>query len=360
MTEQDLPIVRNSEREDFNRCPQKWWWRWQMGLVPAMPKQDALWFGTGWHLVWAEHYTPPPGKDGFTRADKDPHDTWTEFTQDSYIKIATHPYFSDDDEKEWVDAVELGHLMIDGQLAQWHSDPGFEVLMPEQRFSYKIPYNTRQLGYPPRGGFIANAVGTLDLPVRDHTDGLGTITILDWKTIRARSSMKQLNKDNQFGTYIALSTEFLREAELIKDTEAVTRGIISFARKAKPDPRPKNELGQFLNKDGSVSKTQGSPLFWREVTQRNKASRLRQIVRIADDVEVMQAVRSGVMPITKHPSDSCNWCEFSDLCDIDEDGGDTETFIQDVFKVDDPYADHRENAVNSKESVQVKKESGVT
>lgn len=368
-----IPLVRNSERESFNTCHQQWWWRWNMGLVPAMPKQDARWFGTGWHLVWAEKYTPPPGKDGFTRADVNPHDTWDQFCQNTYAKIAAFPYFSEDDEKEYVDAVVLGHNMIDGQLAQWNLDPGFEVLMPEQRFKANIPFNIRQrdmplshwvrLGYPrggASGGIIATAVGTLDLPVRDHTDGQGTITMLDWKTTRDRRNLKQMNKDNQFGTYISVTTGYLRKLELITDKEAVERGIISFARKAKIDNRPTNDAGQYLNKDGSVSKVQGSPRFWREVVQRNKANRLRQITRIADDVEHMQAVRLGVMPVTKSPSDHCNWCDFTDLCDVDEDGGDVEGFIKDVYRTEDPYADHQAGARNSKETVAAKRETGVT
>lgn len=368
-----VPLVRNSERESFNTCHQQWWWRWNLGLVPAMPKQDARWFGTGWHLVWAEYYTPPAGKDGFTRSEKNPHDTWDEFTRDSFVKISTHAYFSEDDEQEFVNAVTLGHNMIDGQLEKYKGDPGWEVLMPEQRFLARIPFNPRQqnmsmshwnaLGYPrgaASGGFIADCVGSLDIPFRDHTDGLGTIIVGDWKTTNRRENLKQLNKDNQIGTYISVTTGFLRRAGFIRPDEAVERGVLSFARKAKSDDRPKNEIGQFLNKDGSVSKSQGAPLFWREVVQRNKANRLRQVSRIADDVEHMQAVRLGVMPITKSPGTHCNWCDFTDLCDIDEDGGDTEDYISGVYKVEDQYADHREGARNSKETVFAKKETGVT
>jgi len=35
-------------------------------------------------------------------------------------------------------------------------------------------------------------------------------------------------------------------------------------------------------------------------------------------------------------------------------------YIHDVFKVEDPYADHQEGARNSKETVEAKKETGVT
>jgi hypothetical protein len=74
----------------------------------------------------------------------------------------------------------------------------------------------------------------------------------------------------------------------------------------------------------------------------------------------MAGVRNGILPIIKTPGDHCNWCQFNDVCDIDEDGGDTETFFNDMFKIEDRYADHHEGARNSKESVVAKKETGIT
>ena len=102
---------------------------------------------------------------------------------------------------------------------------------------------------------------------------------------------------------------------------------------------------------GEVSKNQGSPLFWREVVRRNKANRANQMRRMADEAEMIALARGGLIPILKSPGDHCNWCPYTDLCDIDEDGGDTETFIKDVFKYEDPYGDHRAGAENSKRSI---------
>lgn len=388
----DLPLVRNSERSDFKSCPKRWNWRWNDGLIPAMPKQDARWFGTQWHLLWATVYTPP-GKDGFVRALTNPaeiHALWDDLTAGAYVSVSGDPFFDDDKEKEWNDACELGHVMIAGQLKEWNLDPAFEVLMPEQRFRMRIPYNERQIaanmGMPAEPCGIL--LGTYDMVIRDHTDsGKPKCKILDWKTTSRRTNDKQLNKDDQTGTYLASGTAALRAMNLIAKDESIEYMIFSFARKAKPptdrfiDPQgrvrnkpQKNHYQLALNLDdadmkgltlpkleeiavranvvvyGEVSKNQGSPLFWRDVVRRNRANRLNQIARIADEIELMHKARNGEIPIVKSPGDQCNWCDYSDLCDIDEDGGDVEGYISDVFKYDDPYGDHREGAVNSKES----------
>jgi hypothetical protein len=304
--------------------------------------------------------------------------------------VSGDPFFDDDKEKEWNDACELGHIMIDGQLKEWNLDPAFEVLMPEQRFRMRIPYNDRQLekqyGLPFESCGIL--LGTYDMVIRDHTDsGKPKCKILDWKTTGARTNEKQLNKDDQTGTYLASGTAALRALELIGKDESIEYMIFSFARKAKPPAdRTVDEMGRVRNKPqknhyqmalnlddsdvkgmtiakleeiaqkanvivyGEVSKNQGSPLFWRDVVRRNRANRLNQIARIADEIELMHKARNGDIPVVKAPGPHCNWCDYSDLCDIDEDGGDVEGYISDVFKYDDPYGDHREGAVNSKES----------
>lgn len=397
----NLPLIRNSERSDFKSCPAKWDWRWNQGLVPAATRQDARWFGTIWHLVWAEYMTPPAGtennpKRGFIRG-RDPHETWEEATKDALVMIAAAPFFDDEKEKEFLDARELGHVMIDGHMKLYKGDPGFEVLMPEQRFSAKIPYTPEQMlrchdnTIFPSGKYIVQAVGTFDLPIRDHTDERGRIKILDWKTTARSTNMKHLNKDDQTGTYIGVATGFLRRAKQIGMDEAVEGMIFSFARKAKP-PENVDANGIVRNKPtkahylealahlninekntiadldliassrgikvwGEPSKNQGAPLFWRESVTRNKANRLRQITRIAEDAEVMSMIRAKKLPVLKTPGDHCNWCDFADLCDIDEDGGDTEDFIKAVYKYENPYADHEEGARNSKESVATNKET---
>lgn len=379
-------ILRNSERMEFKRCMAAWNWRYNMGLVPMMQKQDARFFGTAWHFVWAEMYTPPQGKDGFTRADLDPHEIWDGLMKDSYMKVSCDPFFDDDKEKEFLDAQELGHIMINGQLALWKLDPAWEVLAPEQRFRMKVPYNERQQNAFPGGlisSHITDIVGTFDMVIRDHGSGAPVPKIIDWKTTNRADNTKKLNIDDQCGTYMAVATKTMRKEGLIREDEVIEDMIFSFARKGKPAENTdengvvrnmptiadycdalnlsdsdikglKKEKLEELAKAagikvwGARSKNQGSQLFWREAVRRNRANRARSISRIADDAEAILAVRGGRLPILKSPSGACSWCDYADLCDIDEDGGDTETFIKDVFKYENPYADHMDGALNSK------------
>ena len=49
-----VPFIRQSERRAFKTCQYQWDWAWNQGFTPALPKQDARWFGTGLHLALAE------------------------------------------------------------------------------------------------------------------------------------------------------------------------------------------------------------------------------------------------------------------------------------------------------------------
>ncbi|AZS12611.1 exonuclease [Mycobacterium phage DrLupo] len=417
-----LPLLRNSERKDFKTCQAKWNWAWNFGLKLKIPTQSAAWFGTGWHLVWAEYYTPPPGKDGFTRSEKDPHETWAEYCKGEYASISSGPYWDEVAEKEWHDAETLGHIMIDNYLEEYGNpaDPHWEVLMPEQRFRARIPLNARQQAMPlsrrialglDGKHFITDLRGTFDMPVRDHSFDPPRVVVVDHKTTNKKENVRWLTKDDQSGTYITIGTQFLRRNGLILPSESVWGAIWSYARKGKkPDDEILDSQGRKRNKPekkhyaeqldgmtiagafysaetlmgmpitskveskmtleklaqiagvrvlGEVSKQQPSPLFWREPVERGRNNRMRQLERIADDAEQMAAIRNELAPVTKNPGEHCNWCQFSDLCDLDENGDETDEYIKAVYDVVDPYADHREGARNSKETVQAKKATGV-
>jgi hypothetical protein len=193
---------------------------------------------------------------------------------------------------------------------------------------------------------------------------------------------------------------------MIGPKERIKGIIFDFMRKALPDDRPRNEKGEACNKPikkhyvaailgynleqfeqlkdtdevkqlmkkkveelqfltegavvlGDVSKDQGSPLFLREKVLKTPAECKRQIQRIGEEAMHMRMARAGKIPILKTPQDDCSFCDYFDLCELDESGGDTEYFEESAFKVMDPYADHRKNAVNSKTSVRNKVKTGV-
>lgn len=361
--ENNIPLLRNSERYSFKRCQQQWHWAWNLGLVPVQVKQDARWFGTGIHLVLAEYYTPVDN-DGFKRG-RHPLETWEEFCNGQNAILKAGSYYDDEAEYEFIQAKELGDSMLTEYIAAYGDDSHWEVLMPETRFEANIPFTREQIrrGVPEKllvdDKAITKIVGTFDMPVRDHSFPRPRIMVVDHKTTNKRENTKHLMKDDQAGTYIAVGTYYLRHNKLIHQNESIDGMIFNYLRKARPPDKPRNAQGQVLNKDGSVSKVQPAPLFWREQVMRGTVNRLRQIRRIAEDAEQIAMARSGMMPILKSPGEHCNWCDFSDLCDIDENGDDFDGFVEAVFKRQDQYADHREGAVNSKSSLESKKESGM-
>lgn len=388
-----VPFIRQSERKAFKTCQYQWDWAWNQGFTPALTKTDARWFGTGLHLALAEWYIT--GK----KRGRNMHETWEEFCGDNYAKISIGPYF---DATEWVDAKALGHEMIDNYLAEYGDDSEWEVIATEQRYRMKIrDQNT--------GVVVGILVGTFDAVLRHIPTN--KVWMIDHKTARDKIMTNHLVKDEQAGTYVSIATIVLRAQGKIGPDEVVQGIVYNFLRKAKADTRPRNKRGAYTNKPtkdnfvdaiynyvtnlinnpqvkgtelarevegyadkavlkkfkgdelaalasgfklevfGEESKQQPPPLFKREFVVRNAHERARQIERIREELQQMHALRSGGLALTKAPGDHCGWCDFKDLCDVDEQGGDAADYARAAFRRRDPYADHRIGAENSKSSV---------
>ena len=400
----DVQKLRSSERSTFKRCPQQWWWSYVEGLVSTQPESTALWFGTGMHLAWAEYYVP-----GLERG-RDPHDTWAQFCEGKeteLIKVQS----SNEEHEDYVNAVELGHLMIDAYLKEYEGDKNWEVLDPEHRIRAIIAHPK-----DPSRPYV-DMVGTMDLVIRDRNTGL--IWLVDHKHMAALK-IGHLDLDEQLGGYVTVGEHSLRREGLIGKTDRIAGIIYNVLVKSKPDNRPRDPEGKYRNKPqkshyvddlidlyvasgdaadfaddhgvsveeeveaerkrltkmklteleieaadlgvtvyGDVSKRQGNKKFHREEVPLNSKQKRRQLQRIGEDMVVMNAVRKGKLAIMKSPGEHCTWCPFKDLCLLDEQGGDVEDFKRLVFNKQDPYADHREGAENSKTSVLLKRKTGV-
>lgn len=380
----EIQMLRTSERAAFKRCPWAWNKAYREGLVPKAEQAGALWFGTGIHLALAEWYIP-----GVKRG-KDPVETWLEYCDEQFRTVKT----ISENEEEWVDAKELGIEMLTNYIKEYGNDDKWEVIGPEQRFSALIPR-------PGTSDPIRNFVGTFDGVYRQRDTG--RLHLIDHKTA-AQIKTNHLFNDEQAGGYVMVAEHALKQQGLIGPKERIWGITFNFLRKAKAnDDRPKNPKGLFTNKPtkahfikqlsdefggvdevsglewsklslaamqevaetegivvyGEVSKNQGTPLFHREDVRRTSAEKKRMIKRIGEEGVVMDAVDRGELPILKTPADHCAWCQFKDLCSIDEQNGDTEEFTKFSFNVVDPYHDHRDNAVNSKTSLTSKKSAGV-
>lgn len=324
------PLIRMSERKDFKRCPQRWYWAWRMGLNTKGRAADALWFGTGVHIALAEWYCGPGLKRG-----PHPAETWLSWSKEEMTKIRTA--ISDNWEEDvWVEARELGEFMLDGYVEEYGRDDSWHVIAPEQTFQIDIPFRNKD-------GIMATHAGTFDLVYRDLIDD--SIWLGEHKTAK-QVTLGHLPLDDQAGTYWAVAGKTLGHQGVLRKGDTIEGIMYNFLRKGMPDERPVNEKGQSLNKDGSVSKIQPKPLFHREPVYRTRSERAAQLRRIQDEATWMAAARKAPDRIYKTPTRDCEWdCKFFEMCQLHEKGGtDWIEFQEAVFTQRDPYADHRKSA----------------
>lgn len=370
-------MLRNSERSTFKRCPQQWEWAWVEGLEKNGTPAKALWFGTGVHLSLATWYCGPGNKRG-----PHPAETWSEYAKD-VIDTVKIPGLNEEDEDQYVNARELGISMMENYVKTYGEDEHMWIIQPEQTFSIDVPWPKLPEGHlllalAERRKILTKLVGTYDLVYRDLTND--QIWLEEHKTAAAIRT-NHLPIDDQGGTYFATASRALVKQELIGKNERL-RGIeYNFMRKGLPDPRPRNGDGAYTNKPGKkhyheafkrdginfklamkladlaeiaeengltilgdVSKRQPAPLLLRERIHRTSRERSAQLRRIQQEAVHIELVRSGVLAPTKTPTRDCSFfCQFYDLCELDERGGDTTEFKKRAFRKRDVYADHRKS-----------------
>jgi hypothetical protein len=368
-----VPIIRTSERRSFKRCPQAWWWGWRMGLVPVGSISDALWFGTGVHIALAAWYCGPGKKRG-----PEPAETFAAWAVGEIRHIKTSNRFGNAAEalieEKLVPAQLLGTTLLECYLKEYGRDEHMFVIRPE----YSGQINIADPDFADQ--ILAIYAFTYDLVYRDLDDG--RILLEEHKTARAIVT-SHLKLDDQAGSYWAIADQQLRAEGVLKAKERI-RGIeYNFIRKAMPDERPRNAEGYYTNKPtkadylaamkshpdvrvnmkveeladlaesrgipvfGEISKLQPKPLFHREFVKRTAAERATQIRRIQNEALVMDAFRTGELPIIKNTTRECNFCQFNGLCELDEGGHDTSDYMRAIYRRKDPYADHRKSTEES-------------
>jgi len=379
-----VTMIRSSERATFERCKARWWWAWREGLVHRTKRQDALWFGEGIHLAFARWYTGPGTVRGV-----DPLETWDEWTQVALasVKVADA---TDEAVAKWEDAAVLGRTMLQGHRARYGDDDHMHIVQPEHTWHLDLPWPSwQELWEADETDVMARLVGTYDKVYRDLRDE--AYYLGETKTAKS-ISLVHLPLDNQAGTYWATATNELRRRGILKRGEAI-RGIeYDFLRKAIPDDRPRDADGYATNNPnkahyvaaieaeraslpgkvpgsswvgpplsgkekledlqliasklglkvlGDRSKVQPPPLLLRHMVHRTKAESRAQLLRAQAQAFEMELFRRGVVQVTKNPTRDCNFCQFYDMCELQERGGDWETFRDMAFRVEDPYAAHK-------------------
>lgn len=359
------PIVkiRTSERRSFKRCPQQWWWAYREGLESKRQK-DALWFGTGIHEALAAYY----GKQGLKRGPH-PVETWKKWCSEEYRVLRVQDDF---DDTFYVEARELGIAMLTGYVEQYAEgeDQWMSMVAVETPF---------QVLFQRADGSEFEYDGTFDGVYRDLRTG--RLWLLEHKTAK---SIREgyLSLDDQAGSYLAVATVILRDKGVLGPDEELYGILYNFLRKQMPDTRPRDENGMARNKPkkehylnafeaagvacnpraqmsvmaeiaeaaglvvlGDISAVQGSPLFERFPIWRDAKARLIMTERIVTEEAWMAQARTGALPLFKTPTRDCTWdCDFFEMCELQEQGGDWEEMKQVAYRVRDPYADHRKSA----------------
>jgi hypothetical protein len=363
----DLPILRTSERATFKRCPWRWLQEYEYGYRPISADADAAWLGIGIHEALAGWYLK--GK----RRGPHPARAFAEWAGEeiAYVKSYADETF---DEGVWMDAKELGIAMLENYVDHYGKDTQWHIIATEEPFRITIKRN---------GKAVVIFQSRWDGVLRLLSDG--RIYLLETKTT-GQITLPYLEIDDQGGSYFAVASRLLRARGVLKPNEEIAGIIYNFIRRTPGDDRPQNEHGQYLNKptkehyvaaligvdewteselrklkvdglesvaaanyiavQGEVSKSQPPPPFVREIVERSKAEQRTQLDRIADEVQWMNAIRTGLLPVIKTPTKDCPRCPFWIPCQIDERGNyaEAESVMRSDYIQIDPYEDTRKSA----------------
>lgn len=324
--------MRGSENADFKRCPRKWWWAWRQGLRPNSVS-DALQFGTWVHESLAKYYCGPGIKRG-----PHPAETFLNVWDDSlrYMKVEMPDLLTDELETKYISMRDLGEALLTSYIDVYGIDEDILVISPEQTFDFTIKSRSVKIIYN----------GTFDLVYRSASTGL--LWLKEHKTAKSIRT-DHLVLDEQAGPYFAMATRVLRNQGLIPRKDSLHGIMYNFLRKGMPDPREKDESGYALNKDGSVSKRQPQTLFHRHPVRKTRAASKRQLERVENDALEMLETREkvaakGESVLRKTPHWSCSrFCQFFQMCTLEEEGGNWKDYRRYMYTVEDPYADHRKS-----------------
>ena len=352
----------------LKRCWRKWGWKYIDRLEPKGPTHKNLWFGIGIHEALAGHYGL-----GTDRGEH-PARIFEQWADGEVPKIKVYAERFEADEKVYLDAVELGVIMLEEYIKEYGADEQWHVIATEQEGRVRIPDpNGRRM--------VARFSYVFDGVVRDRSTG--KIWLVEHKTA-SQINTDHLSLDEQAGAYWAVASSVLRRSGVLSEKETIAGVMYNFLRKTTPDDRPRHPVtGERLNKPtkahylaalaeaqisvaktlkveqlaaaceaeglivlGDVSASQPTPAFVRYPVRRNVHERRTQIERIGHEAAIVTQLRSGTLPLIKTPRqsgfDACKWCEFFQMCELHERGADWETYRDHMYTV--RPADERKSA----------------
>lgn len=322
----NLPVIRSSERVDFKRCPKKWYWNWRRGLVPRKQMFGALDLGTWKHTALEWRYTSEEKitlEDAFKRASS------------AAIAAAMTAQTLSQLEQEKLEKLQiLGLGMARGYDRFYGDDPEIaEPIGAEIPLEFDIENE--------QGEVIARHALKPDLLYRNQRD---EVWLLENKTA-AQITLEHLPIDDQARAYATMAEISLRRQGYLRRGEHVKGVMYNFLRKRMPDTREQNAQGLYLNKNGTVSKQQPTPIYVRHpvvLSNTSKLIALRHLQREAIAItRVTAALRSKELDpghLLKTPHKNCpKLCPFFAMCAVEEQGGDHRQMERNLYRRENPY-----------------------
>lgn len=329
----ELPVYRTSELTTARRCNWRWYMTYVEGWLPTR-KANALWFGIGVHYALAEYYR----YQGLQRGPH-PAETFAKWAKNERRYARNTDEF---DEERYTDLTALGETMLDGYVQKYGPEKYVHVLAREKVSEILIlnPKTRRPIGV---------SIGAFDLVYRDLRVHTPAPRLMEHKTAKAITT-GHLAMDQQAGTYDLHATQTLRHMGIITPDEVIEATLYNYLRKGKPDTRPRNQQGLYLNQDGSVSKVQPKPLFHRELVPRTELQRIAMSRSISYQMWELEQRKKGKLPIYKNPIKDCAWdCPLRDVCELHERGQGWEDLLSLTMVRGDPYADHYRKSTEGEE-----------
>lgn len=329
-TEAALPMLRTSERSCLKRCEFDWYISYERKLRMGIPA-PALRFGTLIHRSLADYYIKG------TKRGKNPVRSFERHYKADMIENETIFGARVDDDEVWINAHDLGVAMLTSYLEEYGTDPDWEVLATEQPFRVLVQH-------PETGEPWFWYTGVVDGIWRNRISK--ELWIIDHKSAKSTSDSKlaYLQLDDQAGAYWSWGVDWLTQQGILKKNQHLHGMMYNFLKKGMPDERPSKVLNgkrQYLNKDGTVSKVQPSPMFKRMPIYRDEPDRAMARLRSTIDYKRLEDLRAGRMQLSKSPGQfTCPMCSVRDVCELHETGQDWEGFLGQTSAPWLPYSEH--------------------
>lgn len=320
-----IPQVRAHEIIDYKRCPKKWYWNWRLGLAPKTIKFGALEFGTWMHEALAQWYS---GKQNIKLG------ALLDFVAALYITKAMESKAPAHEIEKAEELAALGMAMGNAYTEYYAGDPDVQPVAIEEPIDFEITSVDGSL----------LAVHKLKPDMLYRRQSTGDLWLMEHKTA-ASIRLEHLVLDDQARPYAVLAERAYKKAGILSRDDEIKGVMYNFLRKALPDERPQNYKGQYLNKNGTVSKSQPPAYFVRHPIEMTRKAKLLALKRIRRDTTIVarmaEAIRSKEIKgadLPKTPHNSCpKTCQYFTMCVVEEQGGDIRDMQRNMFVKRDPY-----------------------